>query len=97
MYAFLHVTLLEDTSKFSRRSGSRSRRRGTTTSSRYRTPSRSRTRSPSLALELDVTVAIIGLLDQGTPLANALLYLLLGTGGIGYAVRSIFVRQRQTG
>ena len=48
-----------------------------------------------VALELDVTVVIIGLLDQGTPLANALLYLLLGTGEIGYAVRSIFMRQRQ--
>jgi hypothetical protein len=48
-----------------------------------------------VAIELDVTVVIIGLLDQGTPLVNALLYLMFGTGEVGYAVRAIFLRMRR--
>lgn len=47
------------------------------------------------ALELEVDQVVIGLLDNGTPAQNALLYLLFGTGEVGYNVRSIFVRVRE--
>ena len=48
-----------------------------------------------VALELEVDQVVIGLLDNGTPAQNALLYLLFGTGEVGYNVRSIFVRVRE--
>ncbi len=48
-----------------------------------------------VALKMNADQVIIGLLDNGTPAQNALLYLLFGTGEVGYAVRSIFVRVRE--
>ncbi len=48
-----------------------------------------------VALKVNADQVIIGLLDNGTPAQNALLYLLFGTGEVGYAVRSIFVRVRE--
>jgi hypothetical protein len=95
VYAFLHVTLLEDTSKFQspiRVSVSKS---GNDYVIEVQDAVAVANAIAFVGLELDVSVVIIGLLDTGTPLANALLYLLLGTGEIGYAVRSIFMRQRQ--
>jgi hypothetical protein len=95
VYAFLHVTLIEDTSKFQsplRISVSKS---GNDYVIEVQDAVAVANAIAFVALELDVTVVIIGLLDQGTPLANAFLYLLLGTGEVGYAVRSIFMRMRQ--
>lgn len=48
-----------------------------------------------VALELSADQLVIGLLDNGTPVQNAMLYLLFGTGEVGYAVRQIFVRLRE--
>jgi hypothetical protein len=47
-----------------------------------------------VAIELHAEEVVIGLLDSGTPVVNALMYLLFGTGEVGYAVRSIFTRIR---
>lgn len=49
-----------------------------------------------IALRLRVREIVIGLLDSGTPVVNSLMYLLFGTGEVGYAVRAIFVRIRET-
>jgi hypothetical protein len=48
-----------------------------------------------VALELSADEVVIGLLDSGTPVVNAFLYLLFGTGEVGYSVRAIFVRIRE--
>jgi hypothetical protein len=47
-----------------------------------------------IGLELGVDEVVIGLLDSGTPVVNAVLYLLFGTGEVGYAVRAILNRVR---
>lgn len=47
-----------------------------------------------VAVELSVREVVIGLLDNGTPLVNAVMYLVFGTGEVGYAVRAIFMRLR---
>ncbi len=49
-----------------------------------------------VALELRADEVVIGLLDSGTPVINAMLYLLFGTGEVGYAVRAIFMRLRES-
>ena len=46
------------------------------------------------ALELNANEVVVGLLDKGTPVQNSLMYLLLGEGEVGYAVRAIFARMR---
>ncbi|MEQ1565940.1 MAG: hypothetical protein ABMA64_09910 [Myxococcota bacterium] len=48
-----------------------------------------------VAVELGVREVVIGLLDNGTPLVNAVMYLTFGTGEVGYAVRAIFMRLRE--
>ena len=48
-----------------------------------------------VALELGADEVVIGLLDSGTPVVNAFLYILFGTGEVGYSVRAIFVRIRE--
>ncbi len=48
-----------------------------------------------VALRLNARDVIIGLLDSGTPVSNSLMYLVFGTGEVGYAVRAIFVRLRE--
>ncbi len=95
VYAFLHVTLLEDTSKFQSPVRISVSKAGNDYVIEVQDAVAVANAIAFVGLELDVSVVIIGLLDQGTPLANALLYLLLGTGEVGYAVRSIFMRQRQ--
>jgi hypothetical protein len=47
------------------------------------------------ALQLEADEVVVGLLDQGTPVQNSLLYLIFGTGEVGYAVRAIFARLRE--
>lgn len=49
-----------------------------------------------VALELRADEVVIGLLDSGTPVVNAVLYLMFGTGEVGYAVRAIFMRLRES-
>ncbi len=95
VYAFLHVSLLEDTSQFQsplRISVSKS---GNDYVIEVADAVAVANAIAYVAIELDVSVVIIGLLDQGTPLVNALLYLLFGTGEVGYAVRAIFLRMRR--
>ena len=48
-----------------------------------------------VALQLNADEVVVGLLDSGTPVQNAILYVLFGTGEVGYAVRAIFVRLRE--
>jgi hypothetical protein len=48
-----------------------------------------------VALTLGADEVVVGLLDSGTPVQNSLLYLLFGTGEVGYAVRAIFIRLRE--
>jgi hypothetical protein len=48
-----------------------------------------------VALELHADEVVIGLLESGTPVVNALMYLFFGTGEVGYGVRSIFMRVRE--
>jgi hypothetical protein len=94
VYAFLHVSLLEDTSQFQSPLRISVSKAGNDYVIEVVDAVAVANAIAYVALELDVTVVIIGLLDQGTPLANALLYLLFGTGEVGYAVRAIFMRMR---
>ena len=94
VYAFLHVQLLEDTSQFQSPLRISVSKAGNDYVIEVADAVAVANAIAYVALELDVTVVIIGLLDQGTPLANALLYLLFGTGEVGYAVRAIFMRMR---
>jgi len=48
-----------------------------------------------VALRLGARDVVIGLLDSGTPVLNSLMYLVFGTGEVGYAVRAIFMRLRE--
>jgi hypothetical protein len=94
VYAFLHVSLLEDTSQFQSPLRISVSKAGNDYVIEVADAVAVANAIAYVALELQVTVVIIGLLDQGTPLANALLYLLFGTGEVGYAVRAIFMRMR---
>ncbi len=94
VYAFLHVSLLQDTSQFQSPLRISVSKAGNDYVIEVVDAVAVANAIAYVALELDVTVVIIGLLDQGTPLANALLYLLFGTGEVGYAVRAIFMRMR---
>jgi hypothetical protein len=94
VYAFLHVSLIEDTSQFQSPLRISVSKAGNDYVIEVVDAVAVANAIAYVALELDVAVVIIGLLDQGTPLANALLYLLFGTGEVGYAVRAIFMRMR---
>ena len=48
-----------------------------------------------VALGLEADEIVIGLLDSGTRLVNASMYLIFGTGEVGYAVRTIFMRLKE--
>jgi hypothetical protein len=95
VYAFLHVSLIADTSQFLSPLRISASRAGNDFVIEVQDAVAVANAIAYVGLDLDVTVVIIGLLDQGTPLANALLYLLFGTGEVGYAVRAIYMRLRQ--
>jgi hypothetical protein len=95
VYAFLHVVLLPDTSQFQSPLRISVSKTGNDFVIEVSDAVAVANAIAYVAIELDVTVVIIGLLDQGTPLANALLYLMFGTGEVGYAVRAIFLRMRR--
>jgi hypothetical protein len=94
VYAFLHVTLLEDTSQFQSPVRVSVSKAGNDYVIEVHDAIAVANAIAYVAIELDATVVIIGLLDQGTPLANAIVYLLFGTGEVGYAVRAIFMKLR---
>lgn len=48
-----------------------------------------------VALGIEADEIVIGLLDSGTPMVNAAMYLIFGTGEVGYAVRTIFMRLKE--
>lgn len=91
---FLHITLTEDTSNFE----TPIRVRVTRVDGEYVIEVRDAVAVANaiayVAIELRAAEVVIGLLDSGTPVVNALMYILFGTGEVGYAVRSIFMRIR---
>ena len=94
-YAFLHVYLLEDPSQFDSPVTIAVRRREDDYIIEVRDAVAVANAIAFTALRMNVREVVIGLLDSGTPLVNSLLYLLFGTGEVGYAVRAIFVRIRE--
>jgi hypothetical protein len=95
VYVFLHVSLLEDTSQFQSPLRISVSKAGNDYVIEVSDAVAVANAIAFVAIELDVTVVIIGLLDQGTPIVNALLYLAFGTGEVGYSVRAIFQRLRR--
>lgn len=94
-YAFLHVNLTEDPSQFASPIRIQVREDGPDFVIEVSDAVAVANAIAFVALRLHVREVVIGLLDSGTPLVNALLYLLFGTGEVGYAVRAIFVRIRE--
>lgn len=94
-YAFLHVYLLEDPSQFDSPVTIAVRRSEDDYVIEVRDAVAVANAIAFVALRMRVREVVIGLLDSGTPLVNSLLYLLFGTGEVGYAVRAIFVRIRE--
>ena len=95
VYVFLHVSLLEDTSQFQSPLRISVSKTGNDYVIEVSDAVAVANAIAFVAIELDVTVVIIGLLDQGTPIVNAMLYLVFGTGEVGYSVRAIFQRLRR--
>ncbi len=94
-YAFLHVNLLEDTSQFDspiRIAVSRDEQDYVIEISNAVALANA---IAFVALSLKAKEVVIGLLDNGTPVLNAMMYLIFGTGEVGYGVRAIFVRIRE--
>jgi hypothetical protein len=48
-----------------------------------------------ISMELKADEVAIGLIDSGSPVVKSLMYLLLGTGEVGYAVRAIFQKIKE--
>jgi hypothetical protein len=94
-YAFLHVNLTEDPSQFASPIRIQVRRDEEDFVIEVSDAVAVANAIAFVGLRLNVREVVIGLLDSGTPLVNALLYLLFGTGEVGYAVRAIFVRIRE--
>lgn len=91
---FLHVTLTEDTSNFSSPIKVRVQKDGPEYIIEVKEAVAVANAIAYVAIELSAEEVVIGLLDSGTPVVNALMYLLFGTGEVGYAVRSIFTKIR---
>lgn len=91
---FLHITLLEDTSNFSSPIRVKVSRQDGEFVIEVRDAVAVANAIAYIAIELRAAEVVIGLLDSGTPVVNALMYILFGTGEVGYAVRSIFMRIR---
>ena len=94
-YVFLHVELTDDPSAFATPIGVRVYEDEGDTIVAVQDAVAIANAIAYVALELHADQVVIGLLDNGTPAQNALLYLLFGTGEVGYAVRSIFIRVRE--
>ncbi|MEQ1503031.1 MAG: hypothetical protein ABMB14_12415 [Myxococcota bacterium] len=94
-FVFLHVTLLQDTSQFQSPVRIRVVPEGNDFVVEVTDAVAVANAIAYVAVELSVREVVIGLLDNGTPLANAVMYLTFGTGEIGYAVRAIFMRLRE--
>lgn len=91
---FLHITLLEDTSNFASPIKVKVTRQDGEFVIEVRDAVAVANAIAYIAIELRAAEVVIGLLDSGTPVVNALMYILFGTGEVGYAVRSIFMRIR---
>ncbi len=94
-YVFLHVDLVEDTSRFESTARVKVWRDGEDVVVEVRDAVAVANAIAYVAIELDVREVVIGLLDNGTPFMNAVMYLLFGTGEVGYGVRAIFMRLRE--
>lgn len=94
-YVFLHVNLIRDTSQFQSPIRISVVSEGTDFVVEVQDAVAVANAIAYVAVELSVREVVIGLLDNGTPLANAVMYLTFGTGEIGYAVRAIFMRLRE--
>jgi len=94
-YAFLHITLLEDTSQFDSPIRVSVVRDGEDVIIEVRDAVALANAIAFVALRLHAREVVIGLLDNGTPVVNSLMYLLFGTGEVGYAVRAVFMRIRE--
>lgn len=92
---FLHVQLTEDPSTFASPIRVRVRREGSDVVIEVRNAVAVANAIASVSIELRAEEVVIGLLESGTPVVNAVLYLFFGTGEIGYAVRQIFMRLRE--
>jgi len=91
---FLHITLTEDTSNFASPIHVKLRKNEGDIVIEVREAVAVANAIAYVAIELQADEVVIGLLDSGTPVVNALMYLLFGTGEVGYAVRSIFMKIR---
>lgn len=94
-YVFLHVELVDDTSRFESAVRVKAVKDGDDVVVEIRDAVAVANAIAYTAIELDVREVVIGLLDNGTPFMNAVMYLLFGTGEIGYGVRAIFMRLRE--
>lgn len=93
--AFMNVTLTDDPSQFATPITVQVRRAGDDTIVHVSGAVAVANAIAFVALQLNVDEVVVGLLDSGTPVQNAMLYVLFGTGEVGYAVRAIFVRLRE--
>ncbi|MBI5609208.1 MAG: hypothetical protein HY902_10055 [Deltaproteobacteria bacterium] len=94
-FAFLHVNLLEDPSQFDSPVRIRVYREHDHMIIEVHDAVAVANAIAFVALSLKAREVVIGLLDSGTPVVNSLMYLLFGTGEVGYAVRAIFMRIRE--
>lgn len=94
-YAFLHVNLTEDPSQFATPVRIHVERDGQDAIVTVSDAVAVANAIAYVAIELDADEVVIGLLDSGTPVLNAALYLAFGTGEVGYAVRAIFMRIKE--
>jgi hypothetical protein len=94
-FVFLHVELIADTSQFQSPVRVLVRRDGEDWVVEVYNAVAVANAIAYVALELSVREVVIGLLDNGTPMTNAMMYLVFGTGEIGYAVRAVFMRLRE--
>lgn len=94
-FAFLHVTLLEDPSQFDSPIRVKVYRELNDFVIEIQDAVAVANAIAFVALSIRAREVVIGLLDSGTPVVNSLMYLLFGTGEVGYAVRAIFMRIRE--
>ncbi|MBI2376350.1 MAG: hypothetical protein HYV07_20315 [Deltaproteobacteria bacterium] len=92
---FLYIDLTDDPSKFSSPVEIQAREDGGDYVVEVRNAVAVANAIAFVALELHVDEVVIGLLESGTPVVNAVMYLAFGTGEVGYAVRAIFMRLRE--
>ncbi|MBM4345013.1 MAG: hypothetical protein FJ100_16715 [Deltaproteobacteria bacterium] len=94
-YAFLHVSLLDDPSQFDSPIEIKVTRDEEFYVVEVSNAVAVANAIAFVALRLNARDVIIGLLDSGNSVSNSIMYLVFGTGEVGYAVRAIFVRLRE--